>query len=170
MSTEYPRENSDLSDPQWTALLALLFAGVALAGLIWAPPYSDSLLTAVMLGLLILGLLSFWASCAWWGYRVAIRKGRDGGLAVVLVLVLGLVGLAICYALSPGKSAPERAYNVVPPQPSPLPGGSLPPPIRRREPPGPSATLNELERLARLREAGHLTDGEFERLKAQLIR
>ncbi|HZD79467.1 MAG TPA: hypothetical protein VE646_05455 [Actinomycetota bacterium] len=76
---------------------------------------------------LALVCLGFWALIVWGTYRMAVRNGRSGGLAIVLGLIFGIWAL-LGYAIAgPTSEMRARGRQSVPvPVPPPPPPNTLP--------------------------------------------
>jgi uncharacterized membrane protein YhaH (DUF805 family) len=108
------------------------------------------------------------------GYTLADMQVNAGGNVLLMLLskaatgTLALYALALLYPLvMPGD---EKANKYGPP---PEPGGAVPQATHASASPAASPAddrLNQIERLAKLRRDGILTDAEFEQQKAALLK
>jgi hypothetical protein len=131
----------------------------------FVPYWDDEVSTGVgggfIVTILLLGLI--WSTVpAIASYHVAKNAGQPTGVAILLGLVLGWVGLLVVYLMSRSDT---RAYAhgavdaMGPRQPYPSPSYGFQPPPPPTAPAADPGT--RLEVLDRLREGGQITDDEY---------
>ena len=49
--------------------------------------------------ILLLLLFGLWALCGYLGHKIAVDRGRNGGVGLVIGLIFGFVGLAVVWLL-----------------------------------------------------------------------
>lgn len=57
------------------------------------------------IGIIQLGL---WLLMGYWGYRIMEKKNRNGGVGAALGILLGLIGILICYLHSDKPKTDDR--------------------------------------------------------------
>jgi hypothetical protein len=103
-----------------------------------------------------LGVIAFWGACAFAGYKMfePLGKGKDGAL---LGGILGPIGLVVAWVIRDNelRDVASQAGRH---------GGTS-----KKSASKPVDEIDALERLGKLREAGHLSDEEFAIKKRQLL-
>ena len=105
----------------------------------YTPSFWESFLAGGLLGgtMCIIGLVVFiiWLYVLVWVYKDAKRRGKSGGLWLLIVLIFGIIGLIVWLVIRPPlqQQAPyQQPYQAVPPQ---QPYQQYPPQYQAQQPP-----------------------------------